>query len=326
MAVLVTGGAGYIGSHTVLELLKRNERVIVADNLSKGHKGSVVGGRFYQGDLRDIDFLDTIFNENEIESVIHFAAFSLVGESVGVPLKYYENNLISGLNLLKKMQEYGTKKIIFSSTAAVYGEPQNIPILEKDSTVPTNPYGEAKLAFEKMLKWTDNAHGIKYVSLRYFNACGADESGMIGEDHDPETHLIPIVLQTALKQRKKITVYGNDYDTEDGTCIRDYIHVTDLSNAHILALDKLRRTQESGIYNLGSGRGYSVMEILDKSMEVTDMDIPWEYGPRRAGDPSILIASSDKIKRELGWNPVYDDIGKIIQSAWNWHKNHPQGF
>lgn len=326
MAVLVTGGAGYIGSHTVLELLKRGEEVVVLDNLSKGHEKAVLGGRFYKGDLRDDNVLDRVFTENDIEAVIHFAAFSLVGESVQEPLKYYDNNMLSGLNLLKKMVQYKVFKIIFSSTAAVYGEPENIPILESDRVYPTNPYGETKLSVERMLKWADNAYGIKYVALRYFNASGADIEGNIGEDHNPESHLIPIVLQAALGKRDKVTVYGNDYDTEDGTCIRDYIHVTDLSVAHLLALDKLRESGESGVYNLGNGRGFSVMEIINKACEVTGVNIPWEYGPRRAGDPSILIASSEKIKMELGWKPRFDDIEKIIDTAWKWHKNHPDGF
>jgi UDP-glucose-4-epimerase len=326
MSILVTGGAGYIGSHTVLELLKRDEDVVVVDNLSKGHEEAVVGGRLYKGDLRDTEFLDRVFKENNIEAVIHFAAFSLVGESVGIPLNYYDNNFVSGLNLLKKMNEYGVGKIIFSSTAATYGEPESIPILESDRTLPTNPYGETKLAVEKMLKWSDRAYGIKYVALRYFNACGADASGRIGEDHNPESHLIPIVLQAALGKRKNVTVFGTDYNTKDGTCIRDYVHVTDLANAHILALEKLRKTNESGIYNLGSGSGFSVMEIIKKACEVTGIDIPCVYGDRRAGDPAVLVASSEKIKKELGWNPQFDDIGKIIETAWNWHKNHPDGY
>jgi len=326
MAVLVTGGAGYIGSHTVLELLKRGEQVVIVDNLSKGHRKAILGGKFYCGDLRDPEFLNRVFKENEIEAVIHFAAFSLVGESMQVPLDYYDNNFLSGLNLLKKMNECGIKKFIFSSTAATYGEPDNIPILETDSTKPTNPYGEVKLSFEKMLKWSDSAYGIKYVSLRYFNASGADESGSIGEDHKPESHLIPIILQVALGQRKYITVFGDDYNTEDGTCVRDYIHVTDLSHAHILALEKLRSGGESSIYNLGSGKGFSVKQIIEKAREVTGAAIPEIIGKRRAGDPAILIASSDKIKRELGWTPHFDDVGKIIETAWNWHKNHPQGY
>lgn len=326
MAVLVTGGAGYIGSHTVLELLKRGEQVVIVDNLSKGHKKAVLGGKLCCGDLRDSEFLDRVFSENQIEAVVHFAAFSLVGESIQMPLNYYDNNFVSGLSLLKKMNEYGTKKFIFSSTAATYGEPENIPILETDRTEPTNPYGEVKLSFEKMLKWADVAYGIKHVSLRYFNASGADESGKIGEDHSPESHLIPIVLQVALGQREHITVFGDDYNTEDGTCIRDYIHVTDLADAHLLALEKLRNGGESSIYNLGSGKGFSVKQIIEKAREVTGAAIPEVVGMRRAGDPAVLIASSDKIKKELGWAPRFDDVGKIIETAWNWHRSHPEGF
>lgn len=326
MAVLVTGGAGYIGSHTVLELLKRGEQVVTIDNLSKGHEKAILGGKLYKGDLRNIDFVDDVFNENEIESVIHFAAFSLVQESMEMPYKYYDNNVISGLNLLRCMEKYGIKRIIFSSTAAVYGEPLCTPIHESDITVPTNPYGQTKLAFEEMLKWFDKAYGIKYVSLRYFNACGADESGEIGEDHSPESHLIPIVLKTAMGRNDSITVFGNDYDTKDGTCIRDYIHVTDLASAHILALERLRDNGGSSIYNLGSGKGFSVMEIIDTAKEVTGRNILWAQGERRPGDPGVLIASSEKIKRELGWKPQFDNIEKIIDTAWKWHVSHPDGF
>lgn len=326
MAIMVTGGAGYIGSHTVLELLKRGEDVVVVDNLSKGHRQAVLGGKFYKGDLRDSEFIEKVFCENEIEAVIHFAAYSLVGESVQIPLDYYENNFVCALNLLRKMKEHGVGKIIFSSTAATYGEPEHVPIIESDKTKPTNPYGETKLAVEKMLKWCDNAYGIKYVSLRYFNACGADADGRIGEDHNPESHLIPIVLKTALGQGGHVTIFGDDYDTEDGTCIRDYIHVTDLADAHILALKKLKTSGESGIYNLGSGRGFSVKQIIDKAREVTGKDINAVIGKRRPGDPAVLIASSQNIKKELGWAPKFDDIGSIIETSWNWHKNHPNGF
>ncbi|KPU44526.1 UDP-glucose 4-epimerase [Oxobacter pfennigii] len=326
MSVLVTGGAGYIGSHAVLELLKKGEDVIIVDNLSKGHKDAVLGGKFYKGDLRDSEFLNKVFSENDIEAVIHFAAYSLVGESVSMPLEYYENNFICALNLLKVMNSHNVNKIIFSSTAATYGEPENIPILETDKTEPTNPYGETKLSVEKMLKWSDTAYGIKYASLRYFNACGADESGNIGEDHDPESHLIPIVLKTALGQRESITVFGEDYDTKDGTCIRDYIHVTDLADAHILALYSLREDEKSAIYNLGSGKGFSVKEIIDKAREVTGKKIPAIIGDRRPGDPAALVASSRRIKEKLNWNPKFDDIGKIIESAWKWHSSHPHGY
>lgn len=323
---MVCGGAGYIGSHTVAELLARGEEVVVADNLQKGHKAAVLGGRLMIGDLRDGEFMDRVFTENEIEAVIQFAADSLVGESVGDPLKYYNNNVVSTLCLLGKMKEYGVNKIVFSSTAATYGEPESIPILESDKTEPTNPYGETKLAVEKALKWADNAYGIKYTALRYFNAAGAHISGKIGEDHTPETHLIPIVLQVALGQREHIGIFGDDYKTEDGTCIRDYIHVTDLSDAHILALDKMRKAGTSGIYNLGNGKGFSVKEVIELAREVTGHPIPAKIEARRAGDPAVLVASSEKAKKELGWKPKYNDLKTIISTAWEWHKNHPNGY
>ncbi len=326
MSVLVCGGAGYIGSHMVAELLKNNEDVIVLDNLQKGHKDAVLGGKLMIGDLRDNEFMDKVFKENEIESVIQFAADSLVGESVGNPLKYYNNNVVSTLCLLNKMKEYDVKKIVFSSTAATYGEPESIPILESDKTNPTNPYGETKLAVEKALKWADNAYGIKYTALRYFNAAGAIDDGSIGEDHNPESHLIPIVLQAALGKRDGISIFGDDYKTEDGTCVRDYIHVTDLAKAHVLALKKMRNGGESGIYNLGNGNGFSVKEVIDISREVTGVDIKAKVEARRPGDPAVLIASAEKAKRELGWNPEYTDLSGIIETAWNWHKNHPNGF
>ncbi|MFC4766182.1 UDP-glucose 4-epimerase GalE [Effusibacillus consociatus] len=326
MSVLVTGGAGYIGSHTVAELLAQGEDVIVLDNLQKGHSQAVLANKFYVGDIRDSDVLDTIFSVHDIEAVIHFAADSLVGESVQEPLKYYDNNVIAAQRLLTKMNQYGVKKIVFSSTAATYGEPKNIPIREDDSTEPTSPYGETKLAIEKMMKWCDNAYGIKYVSLRYFNAAGAHSDGHIGEDHTPESHLIPIVLQVALGQRQAVSIFGDDYSTEDGTCIRDYIHVMDLANAHWLALKRLREKNESGIFNLGNGTGFSVREVISKAREVTGHPIPANVGPRREGDPAVLIASSEKAKRELGWQPGFESLEEIIRSAWNWHKTHPNGY
>jgi len=326
MSVLVTGGAGYIGSHTVAELIETSEDVVIIDNLEKGHKEAVLGGKLYCGDLRDNEFLDKVFRENDIESVIHFAAYSLVGESTGDPLKYYNNNVVSTLNLLTKMKEYGVNKIVFSSTAAVYGEPEHVPIQENSRTLPSNPYGETKLAIEKALKWADSAYGIKYVSLRYFNAAGAHISGKIGEDHNPETHLIPIVLQVALGKREHVTIFGDNYETPDGTCIRDYIHVTDLAQAHILALKQLRSTGESSIYNLGNGQGFSVKEVIKAASEVTGIKIKTVIGDRRPGDPAVLVASSDKIKKNLNWDPVYNDLMTIIETAWNWHKKHPDGF
>lgn len=327
MAILVCGGAGYIGSHTVAELLDRKENVIVVDSLYKGHRDAVISpAKLYIGDLRDSDFMDNVFSQNDIEAVIDFAADSLVGESVTEPLKYYRNNVYGTLCLLEKMNQYNVKNIVFSSTAATYGEPENIPILESDKTFPTNPYGETKLAVEKMLKWADNAYNLKYVILRYFNAAGAHISGNIGEDHSPESHLIPIILQVALGKRDSISIFGNDYSTKDGTCIRDYIHVTDLADAHILALNKLRKDSTSSIYNLGNGMGVSVKEVIDIARQVTGCKIPAQISPRRAGDPAVLIASSKKIIDELGWKPKYASLEQIISSAWNWHKNHPDGY
>lgn len=327
MSILVCGGAGYIGSHTVKELLDRNYSVIVVDSLETGHKEAVDSrAELLVGNLRDSEFLDRVFSENNIEAVIDFAAYSLVGESVGSPAKYFHNNVEGTLSLLDAMMKHGVKYIVFSSTAATYGEPENIPILESDRTMPTNPYGESKLMVEKIMKWYDNAYGIKYSVLRYFNAAGAHISGEIGEDHKPESHLIPIILQVALGQREKIGIYGGDYPTPDGTCIRDYIHVTDLADAHILALEKTIEENKSRTYNLGNGKGFSVKEVVEAARRVTGRAIPEEISPRRAGDPSALVASSDKIVNELGWAPKYNSLEKIIETAWAWHKNHPSGF
>lgn len=326
MAVLVCGGAGYIGSHMVAELLESGEEVVILDNFQKGHRDAILGGKLYEGDLRDRSVLDKVFTENKIDSVIDFAADSLVGESVVEPLKYFENNVGSTLNLLGAMRDHKVKYIVFSSTAATYGEPENTPILESDRTLPTNPYGESKLTVEKVLKWCDNAYGIKYTALRYFNAAGAHISGKIGEDHRPESHLIPLILQVALGQREKIMIFGDDYNTEDGTCIRDYIHVTDLANAHLMALDRLRKGGESRIYNLGNGKGFSVKEVIEATRKVTGKEIKAEVAPRRAGDPAILIASSEKAISELNWKPKYDSLDTIIDTAWQWHKNHANGY
>jgi UDP-glucose 4-epimerase len=326
MAVLVTGGAGYIGSHTVAALLERNESVVVIDNLQQGHQAAVLGGVFYKGDIRDTDFLDKVFAENDIDAVIHFAANSLVGESMQHPGKYYHNNVFGAICLLEKMKTSGVKKIVFSSTAATYGEPESVPIQESDLTNPTNTYGETKLAMEKMMKWFDVAHDIKFVALRYFNAAGAHENGQIGEDHSPETHLVPLILQVPLGHREHIAIYGEDYPTPDGTCIRDYLHVSDLADAHILALDMLRKGGESNVYNLGSGKGFSVKEIIEVARKVTGHPIPAIVQARRSGDPAVLIASSEKIKQQLGWNPSRDSLEAIMQTAWNWHQQHPDGY
>ena len=327
MNVLVCGGAGYIGSHTVYELIERGHSVVVVDSLIKGHKAAIHNeAKFYLGDICDEEFMDRVFRENQIDAVIDFAAFSLVGESVNEPFKYYENNVYGTLKLLEAMERADVKKIVFSSTAATYGEPENDIIVESDNTNPTNPYGETKLTVEKMLKWADNAYGIKFVALRYFNAAGAHISGKIGEDHNPETHLIPIILQTALGQREKMFIFGDDYDTPDGTCVRDYIHVTDLADAHIKALEKLFKTNESGIYNLGNGKGFSVKEVIEKAKKVTGKDFKVEIEARRSGDPSTLIASSEKAIKELGWKPKFNTLDKIIETAWNWHKDHKNGY
>lgn len=326
MAVLVTGGAGYIGSHTVAALQERGEQIVVIDNLQQGHKEALLGGRLYVGDLRDSDLLDTVFKENEIDSVIHFAANSLVGESMKVPGKYYHNNVYGTLCLLEKMNEYNVRKIVFSSTAATYGEPENVPIDEYDRTLPTNAYGETKLAMEKMMKWFDVAHQIKFISLRYFNAAGAHDSGRIGEDHRPETHLIPIILEAALGKRPHISVFGDDYNTPDGTCIRDYIHVSDLADAHILAVERLRGGADSSIYNLGNGKGFSVKEVIDIAREVTGREIPVVIEARRDGDPAVLVASSERARKELGWNPQRSNLENIMKSAWGWHVANPDGY
>lgn len=327
MAVLILGGAGYIGSHTVYEFLDKGCEVIVADNLQSGHMQALhPDAKFYRGDIRDKEFLDNLFKKENIDSIIHFAANSLVGESMQDPLKYYDNNLYGTMVLLKSMVENNIKKIVFSSTAATYGEPENIPILETDRTNPTNTYGETKLSMEKMFKWVSLAHGVNFVSLRYFNACGAHKSGKIGEDHSPETHLIPIVLQVANKKRESINIYGDDYDTPDGTCIRDYIHVCDLASAHYLALEYLNKGGESNIFNLGNGVGFSVKEVIEASRKVTGDKIPAVVSERRAGDPARLIASSDKARNVLGWQPQYTNLEEIIQTAWMWHKKHPEGY
>ena len=327
MKLLVLGGAGYIGSHTAIELLDNGHEVVIADNLVTGYREAIPEkATFYQGDLRDKDFLVDLLNKEKVDAVIHFAAFSLVGESVTNPLKYYENNLYGTKVLLDAMIETGVDKIVFSSTAATYGEPENIPILESDRTCPTNPYGETKLAMEKMISWAAKAHGLHFVSLRYFNACGAHKSGKIGEAHNPESHLIPLVLQVPNGKREFVSIYGNDYDTPDGTCIRDYIHVTDLAKAHILAVEYLMNGGESDIFNLGNGVGYSVKEVIETARKVTGHPIPAKEEARRAGDPARLVASGEKARKILGWEPEITDLADIISSAWKWHKAHRDGY
>jgi UDP-glucose 4-epimerase len=327
MTILVLGGAGYIGSHTVYELIDRGEDVVIVDNLETGYKEAVhPKARFYQGDIRNRSFIDSVFEKEKIDAVIHFAANSLVGESMVNPLKYYDNNLCGTKVLLESMVAHKIDKIVFSSTAATYGEPERVPILETDKTQPTNTYGETKLSMEKMFYWTAKAHGLRYVSLRYFNACGAHKSGNIGEAHNPESHLIPLILQVPNRQREAIKIFGDDYETKDGTCVRDYIHVTDLAQAHILAVDYLMKGNPSDIFNLGNGIGFTVKEVIETARKVTGDPIKAEMSPRRAGDPAVLIASSDKARSVLGWNPEHADLEEIITSAWNWHKNHPNGY
>ena len=324
--ILVAGGAGYIGSHMVALLVKRGYEVIVADNLRTGHWQAVKGAKkLYVGDLRDNAFLEQVFSENDIDGVINFAAFSLVGESVTNPLKYYGNNVEGAVSLLSAMKAHGVDKMVFSSTAATYGEPEKQPIEEHDRTEPTNPYGATKLAIENMLKWCDRAYGIRYAALRYFNAAGSDTETGIGEDHDPESHLIPLVMKTALGQRDHIGIFGEDYPTADGTCVRDYIHVNDLAEAHLLALEYLAGGGGSDVFNLGSGDGYSVKEIIETARRVTGREIKATVEPRRAGDPSVLIASNKKAAEVLGWKPVRG-LEQIISDAWAWHSGHPNGY
>ena len=327
MSILVCGGAGYIGSHTVHQLVEKGEDVVIVDNLQTGHMGAVnPKAKFYKGDIREAEVLDRIFTENKIDAVVHFAANSLVGESMTNPLKYFNNNVYGMQVLLEAMVRHGIDKIVFSSTAATYGEPERIPIMEDDRTEPTNPYGQSKLIMEKMMKWVSLANGIRYVSLRYFNAAGAIEDGSIGEDHSPETHLIPLILQVPLGKRDHITVFGEDYPTPDGTCLRDYIHVLDLADAHVLAIDYLRRGGESNIFNLGNGQGFSVKEMIEAAREATGLDIQVEIGERRAGDPAQLIASSEKARKVLGWQPKFTDVKAVIGTAWKWHQQHPEGY
>lgn len=327
MRILVLGGAGYIGSHTVYELVDAGYEVIVIDNLLTGFKEAVhPQAKFYEGDIRDKIFLDNILSKEKIDGVIHFAASSQVGESMKNPLKYYNNNLCGTEVLLESMVEHGIDKIVFSSTAATYGEPESIPILETARTLPTNCYGETKLSMEKMFKWISKAHNLRYVSLRYFNACGAHPNGKIGEAHNPETHLIPLVLQVPNGKREYISVFGNDYDTKDGTCVRDYIHVNDLAQAHILAMEYLSKGGESNIFNLGNGVGFTVKEVIETARKVTNHTIPIREEERRAGDPSVLIASSEKARKVLGWKPQYADLETIISTSWKWHVNHPDGY
>lgn len=328
MSVLVLGGAGYIGSHTVDRLVEAGKDVVVVDSLVTGHLAAVrKEAKFYQGDLADKDFMRKVFTENpDIDAVIHFAAFSLVAESMKDPLKYFDNNTAGMVKLLEVMNEFDIKYIVFSSTAATYGIPEKMPIYEDDPQLPINPYGESKLMMEKIMRWADEAYGIKFVALRYFNVAGAKPDGSIGEDHHPETHLLPIVLQVAMGEREKLQIFGDDYNTPDGTNVRDYVHPFDLADAHILAVDYLRNGNESSAFNLGSSTGFSNLEIVKAAREVTGKEIPAEIAARRGGDPDTLIAASEKARKVLGWKPEFDDINKIIETAWKWHTTHPQGY
>jgi len=324
-AILVTGGAGYIGSHVVKELLHRNYQPIVFDNLQTGHQGAAKDALLVEGDLSDQKKLEETFQSHPIDAVMHFAADSLIGESVQNPAKYFNNNVRNSLQLIEIMTEYDVNKIVFSSSAAVYGEPKTIPIEEDHPCLPTNPYGETKWIFEKALQAFHDARMLNFISLRYFNAAGADSAGGLGEDHSPETHLIPLVIKAALEETS-VPVFGTDYPTPDGTCIRDYIHVTDLARAHILALKKLDEGRDSGIYNLGNGSGFSVREVIGMVKKISGKEVVSVDSSRRPGDPARLVASSRKIREELRWNPDFPDLEAIVETAWQWHKKHPKGY
>ena len=323
--ILVTGGAGYIGSHVVKELIRRGYRAVVYDNLQTGHRKAVKNAPLIQGDLADKERLTRAFRSYSIQAVMHFAADCLVNESMKEPLKFINNNIRNGLHLLEAMNQWGVKKFVFSSSCAVYGEPVKVPIPEDHPCLPTNVYGETKWVFEKFLQAYHDAQKLDFISLRYFNAAGADPDGELGEDHQKETHLIPLAFK-ALLGKNRLSIYGTDYDTPDGTCIRDYIHVMDLAQAHFLALERLLQGGESATYNLGNGNGYSVREVIAMAEKVSAKKMPLIEAPRRAGDPAQLVASSEKIKKELGWTPKYPKLESIIQSAWNWHRTHPNGY
>jgi len=325
MKILVVGGAGYIGSHTVSELLKKGYEVLVFDNLSSGHK-EAVECPLVEGDLLNKKQIEKVFENQKIDGVIHFAALSAAGESMKEPGRYFENNLQGGVNLLEAMRKSGVNRIVFSSSCAIYGYPEKLPVNEEEDKKPVSVYGETKLMFEKILYWYDQLFGIKSVSLRYFNAAGASLDGSIGEDKRPLTNIIPVAMKVVLGQQEKFTLFGDDYPTPDGTCIRDYVHVLDLAEAHIKALDYLFKENESNQFNVGTGRGYSNKEVLEMIKRVTGVDFKIEVGSRRPGDPAAIFADNSKIKRILGWEPKYSGLETIIETAWNWHKNHPQGF
>jgi len=325
MNVLVTGGAGYIGSIVTEELIKQGHSVVVFDNLSAGHRAAVhPDAQFVEGDLADRPVVGGLFERYDVDAVMHFASYTLVGESMEYPFMYLGDNVTNGLNLLHEAVDHGVRRFILSSTANLFDDPEEIPIDEDERIVPGSPYGESKHVLERFLHWLDRIYGFRYAALRYFNAAGASPSGERGEDHDPETHLIPITLQVALDQRDRIIIFGDDYPTRDGTCVRDYIHVTDLARAHILALKALDRGSRT--YNLGNGRGFTVREVIETCRKVTGHPIPAEVGDRRPGDPPVLIASSEKIRADLAWDPQYPDLETIVAHAWEWHRTHPYGY
>lgn len=326
MKVLVTGGAGYIGSHMVDMLIREGYEVVVFDSLVTGHREAIhKDAQLVIGDLMDRAALKTLFDAHQFDGIFHFASYIVVPESMELPFKYLRDNVVAAANLLEAAAEHGVKRFILSSTAALFDAPETIPIKEDEQVIPGSPYGESKAMIERLLYWMDKIYGMRYCCLRYFNAAGAHPEGYIGEDHHPETHLIPIVLQVALGQREKVTIFGTDYDTPDGTAVRDYIHIFDLASAHILAFEALA-DGPSRRYNLGNGTGYSVKQIIEVARKVTGHPIPVDYGPRRAGDLAVLIADSTKIKAELGWAPEFAQLGQIIQTAWEWHRTHPHGY
>ncbi|MFC6180386.1 UDP-glucose 4-epimerase GalE [Lactiplantibacillus daowaiensis] len=327
MSILVLGGAGYIGSHMVDRLIENGTDTVVVDNLVTGHRAAINSqAKFYQGDVRDADFLNHVFDQESIEAVVHFAAFSIVPESMAKPLKYFDNNTGGMITLLEVMQAHDVKQIVFSSTAATYGTPKQIPIKETDPQLPINPYGASKLMMEQIMHWADVAYGVKFVALRYFNVAGAKPDGSIGEDHGPETHLVPIILQVAQGKRDELKIFGDDYQTPDGTNVRDYVHVLDLADAHILALKYLAAGHDSNAFNLGSSTGFSNKQMLMAAREVTGQPIPATLAARRPGDPDSLVAASDKARDVLGWQPQYDDVKEIIKTAWAWTQAHPNGY
>lgn len=323
--ILVTGGAGYVGSHTAQELLKQGYELVVFDNLAYGHK-KAVSCQLVVGDLLDKKAVGKVFEKNKFSAVVHFAAYALAGESMSQPQKYFENNLQGGLNLLEAMRKSRVDKIVFSSTCAIYGYPDKLPVTEEESKKPVSVYGESKLMFERILNWYDKIFSIKNICLRYFNACGASLDKSIGEDHQPETHIIPVAMKVALGQKDEFAIFGDDYSTKDGTCVRDYIHVADLATAHVKALDYLFKEKRSNYFNVGTGQGYSNKEILAMIKKVSGRNFPIKIGPRRPGDPDAIYADNSKIKKVLGWQPRFSDLETIIKTAWEWHKNHPEGY